>query len=479
MTDEKVLKNRWTILFVVVIAPFMACLDSSIVNVALPTIAKDLLVDMQSITWVVTVYLIVISSVVLIFGRIGDITSKSTIFNIGFITFSVGSLFCGIFHNFLFLILSRILQAIGGAAIMSTNQGIIAEIFPQNERGRALGINGTFVALGTLAGPPLGGMILSYANWKYIFLINVPIGIIASILTFKLLPKIKKNKREKLDIKGSIIFPIAISLLFISLNSEETFLNKNYIFLGILISIILIIIFILIEGKTKEALLDVSIFKDRLYSLSVFCSFISFVSLSCISIIQPFYLQETLKLSSGKTGAFMMIYPLVLALVAPFSGYLSDKIGSEFLSFLGLSITVVGLVLMSMLKENSNLMIISIFIVLLAVGNGLFQSPNNSLVMSAVPKNKLGIAGSINALFRNIAQTFGIIISTSILYKSMSKKIGYNVTSYVEGRGDVFVFGMHIVYLTFAAICLVGAVLTAVRLFNNRRKFNKLSHHLK
>ncbi|MCL2320623.1 MAG: MFS transporter [Oscillospiraceae bacterium] len=468
--EDKYIKNRWILLFVVVMAPLMATIDSSIVNVALPTMAGNLKVDIEAITWVVTIYLIVISSIVLIFGRIGDMISKSIVFNIGFIIFSIGSLLCGLSHSFSFLIFSRIIQGIGAAATMASNQGIIVQIFPQNERGRALGINATFVAFGTLIGPPLGGMILSVTSWEYIFLINVPIGIIASILTFKLMPRFKNTKSEKMDIKGSILFPVAIMLLFYSLSMlEQLGSNLIIILLGISISVLLIIVFVLIERKIAKPLLDVNIFKNSLYSLSVFCSFLSYVALSCINIIQPFYLQDVLKLSAGKTGIFMMIYPLVLAIAAPLSGYLSDKIGSEFLTFLGLCLTAAGLLFMSFLKENSSLYIVAIFISFLGIGNGLFQSPNNSLVMSTVPRDKLGIAGSINALIRNIGLTFGIILSTTILYNSMSMKIGYNVFDYVEGRDDVFVYGMHIVYLSFSMICLIGAVLTAIRLINNRK----------
>lgn len=474
MAEEKYLKNRWVILFILVIAPFMACIDSSIVNVALPNLAESFSMDMQKITWIVTLYLIVISSIVLVLGRIGDIISKALLFNIGLAIFSLGALLCGLSQNFYFLLFSRVLQALGSAGILATNQGIIAQMFPQNERGRALGINGTFVALGTLVGPPLGGLILSIASWKYIFLINVPIGLIAFILTSKFLPRSKKEKREKMDIKGAIIFPISIIVLFVSLNMiEGAGSNIILVIVGILVSILLIVVFILIERKTEEPLLDINIFKDPLYSLSIFCSFLTFVALSCNNIIQPFYFRDVLKLSPGTTGLLLIVYPMVLSIVAPISGHLSDKIGSEFLTFLGLSLTVVGLFFMSRLKESSSLWLIGIFISLSAVGNGLFQSPNNSLVMSSVPKNKLGIAGSINALLRNVALTLGIILSTTILYKSMSKKIGYSVSSYVEGREDVFVYGMSIVYLCFAGICLIGAILTAIRLIKNRKKLRK------
>jgi MFS family permease len=164
-----------------------------------------------------------------------------------------------------------------------------------------------------------------------------------------------------------------------------------------------------------------------------------------------------------------MVYPLILAVVAPVSGYLSDKIGSEFLTFVGLSLNAVGLFLMSTLHATSSLIHLILFVALMSIGNGLFQSPNNSLIMSNAPTHMLGISGSINALIRNLGMISGISIAVLILYGRMSHKIGYKVSDYVTGRDDVFIYGMKGAYLTAACICLFGAVLTAIRLINRRR----------
>jgi MFS family permease len=163
-------KDKWAILFIVVMITFMATLDSSIVNVALPVMAKDLNVTSAGIQLVVTSYLIIISATILVFGRLGDMTSKTRIFKFGIALFTLGSLLCGITSSLEVLVLARVIQAIGAAGAMANSQGIIAEVFPANERGRALGITGTFVALGSLVGPPLGGFIVDATSWKYIFL---------------------------------------------------------------------------------------------------------------------------------------------------------------------------------------------------------------------------------------------------------------------------------------------------------------------
>jgi MFS family permease len=174
--------------------------------------------------------------------------------------------------------------------------------------------------------------------------------------------------------------------------------------------------------------------------------------------------------SPSTAGLVLMTYPMVLAAIAPVSGYLSDKVGSEVLTLVGLSLTSLGLLLMSTLNEYSSMISIVLFTATMALGNGLFQAPNNSLVMSTVTRDKLGIAGSVNALIRNLGMVCGIALSTTILYNRMSYKIGYHVTDFVVGRNDAFIYGMRIVYIVGASICLVGIVLTALRLFGKIAK---------
>ena len=469
--DNEIHKKRWIILLTTVLLTFMATLDGSIVNVALPVMAQKLLVSMASIEWVVTSYLIVIVGTILIFGRLADIKGKTTIFKLGIIIFTIGSLTCGISNSLIILVFSRGLQAIGAAGTMSTSHGIITHVFPSNERGRALGLNGTFVALGSMIGPPIGGIIVSIFSWQYIFLVNVPIGILALILAMKTLPKSSNNENEKLDIKGAVLFGSTMLLLFgaLTFGKEIGFSNK-IIIVSLISSLVLFILFIKVEKGMRQPLLKLEIFNNSLFSLSVFCAFISFVAISCSNIILPFYLQYVMKMTPSSAGVIMMVSPIILAVAAPISGYMSDRVGSEVLTFIGLLGTSLGLFLISTLTEYSYLGFLIAFIAIMTIGNGMFQSPNNSLVMSTVDKDKLGIAGSINALVRNLGMVFGISLSTTLLYSLMSKKIGYHVTGYIEGRDDIFMYGMHYVYMAAAIICAIGAILTAYRLYGIRAR---------
>ncbi|MBS5949149.1 MAG: MFS transporter [Clostridium sp.] len=463
------MKKEWTILLVILPMTFMTTLDSSIVNVALPTMAKELGTTMAGIEWVVTSYLITICALILLFGRFGDVIGKSRVFRFGIAVFTIGSLLCGLSNTLVMLIISRIIQAIGAAAAMATNQGIITETFPPSERGRALGLTGTAVALGTMVGPTLGGLIVSVAPWEFIFLINIPIGIIVYIAVIKTLSFRKSEDKVPFDIKGTILFMLAIVLLFCSINFGQSIGFTNPIIVGALIlSVLFLIIFIKVEDKIKAPMLDISIFKNKLFSLSIFCGFTSFISIGAINIILPFYLQDVLKLGPSVAGLMMTVSPIVLAVVAPVSGYLSDKIGSEKISALGLSIMTLGIFSLMLFKESTPLVIVGILIGSVSLGSGIFQSPNNSLIMSTVDKSKLGVAGSINGLIRNLGMTTGIALSTSLLYSLMSSKIGYKVSGYIEGRADIFIYAMRFVFVGIGSVCLIGAILTILRLIRKK-----------
>lgn len=466
-------RSRWIILIIVITATFMSTLDSSIVNVALPKMAFALGVTTSMIQLVVTSYLIIIAGTVLIFGRLGDILGKTRMFKYGLGLFTLGSLLCGATSSFPVLIIARVIQAIGAAGTMANSQGIIAEVFPVNERGKALGLNGTAVALGSLVGPGLGGLIVGTFRWEFIFLINVPIGLLSLFFSLKLLPKNHTGARGRLDGIGAVLFMFFVIPLFVALSQGlSRGFTDPFILFGFAVSALSFITFIYVERKREDPLLQLKIFENKLFSLSIFCGFITFVAIFCSNIIQPFYLQNVMTYSPQQTGLILMIYPLILTVVAPISGSLSDKIGSEILTFIGLVLVSLGLLFMSTLSEHSTVLSLVLFSATMSIGMGLFQSPNNSLIMSTVARDKLGIAGSINALIRNLGMVSGIALATTLLYSRMSSKIGYRVTDFVVGRNDAFIYGMKTVYITAAIICAVGSILTLIRLIRKQPKIS-------
>lgn len=466
------IKKELIVLLTVLPMVFMCTLDGSIVNVALPTMARELKTTMSGIEWVVTSYLITICATILLCGKLGDVISKGKIFNVGIIIFTIGSLLCGLSSNLTLLIISRVIQAIGASATMATNQGIITQAFKPTERGRALGTIGTAVALGAMVGPMIGGLIVSVSKWQYIFLINIPIGIIVYMVALKVLKNEKESKEKvKIDMMGNTLFIVFIMLLFGAINFGQNIGYANPIIIGaFVLSIISLVIFIRVERKIKNPMLDISIFDNKLFSVSIFCTVTSYVSVGAVSIIMPFYFQDALKLSPGMAGLMMTVSPVILAVVSPLSGYLSDKIGSDKVSFVGLSMLSLTTFLLVILNYNTALALVVILVGLTSVGNGMFQSPNTSLIMSSVDKTKLGVAGSVNALGRNIGMTAGIALSTSLLYSIMSSKIGYHVSGFIEGRADVFIYAMRIVFIGIGAICLIGAIATLSRVMRKDKE---------
>lgn len=462
-------KNRGLILFNIVLLTFMGCLDSSIVNVALPVMADYFKVGMSSIAIIVSSYLIAISATILIFGRLGDIKGTVRVFKIGIVIFTLGSLMCAIANSLYVLVIARVIQAIGAAGFMATNQGIITRVFPAGERGKALGITGSFVALGNLVGPPLGGFIVDAAEWQYIFLINIPIGLFAFIMGQKILPRDEESQKARLDLKGALLFLVFIVALFSALLAgEQAGFSKPPILIGFGLAIAAFIIFIKVELAGDSPMLQLNIFRNQLFSLSILCGFLLFVAMNCSNIILPFYLQDVIKMTPSVSGLYLMTYPLILFIVAPISGHLSDKIGSELLTLIGLIIFSSAFFMMATLNQQLEPVKLIVIIAIMALGNGMFQSPNNSLIMSSVPRDRVGIAGSINALVRNLGLVVGISVSTLILYGVMSNQLGYKVTNFVEGKESEFAYAMRVTYISAGLISLIGAVLTALRLIQKR-----------
>lgn len=465
MDGDEIHRKRWYIWLMVAIITFANCVDTSSLNVALPVIADELNITMAQVELVVTLNLITIISLILSFGRLGDIKGKDRIFTCGIAVFFVGSLISFLARQYEILLLGRIVAGMGAAMTMALNQGIIAEVFSRGQRGRALGMQGSLVALGTMLGPAVGGFMTETFGWNTVFLLNIPVCLIDFFFCLWLLPHLEGDKDMKIDIKGSLVFAVFIISLYLSIKFLQNG-HEGYIkFIGLFIFALAVgWLFYREERKNTSPMLDFSLFSTKLFTVSVFCSFLGFFAISSNNFIMPFYLQKVLGFSVGDAGHLMMIYPLMMVLVAPMSGALSDKIGSEVLGVIGLSFGVAGLGIMSLLGENSSVWLYVFGTVVMAFGFSTFQSPNTSLIMSTVPPNKTGAAGSLNGLTRNLGNIFGISVSTAVLYNLMSMRLGYQVDSFVEGRADVFVFGMRGIYFLAMGLAAVGLILSILRL---------------
>ena len=462
--NPQVQKNRWRILTAVGLFTFMATLDGSIVNIALPVMSRDLKIPMNQSEWIVSIYLIMICALLLLFGKVGDAFGKVKVFKIGTFLFVLGSLLCGL------LLGARVVQALGASMTMSNNNGIITEVFPLKERGRALGLTGSFVALGSIAGPGIGGLILAHFSWGYIFWINVPIGILTIIFGHFILPKDIIKTHEKIDYAGFVSFAALIVSLFLGIFiGQQIGFTSPIILTAFVVALISAGIFVWIEQHVEQPLLSFRLFKNVDFSLSLLCAFLIFIVNFFFNVISPFYLENALGLAPNLAGYSLMIFPIVQVVVAPIAGSISDKIGPELLTFVGLiliSISQVGYMLMNL---QTPIWLFMFFVGLVGLGNGIFQAPNNTIVMSSVGVQDLGVAGGINALARNLGMVFGISLSTTVLYAAMSRNYGQKVTGYIPGHADVFIAGMYDAFMVALVICLIATALTGWRMLKHRR----------
>lgn len=456
--------KKWLILFNVSVSIFMATLDGSIVNIALPIISEELGVTISSIQWVVTSYLLTISILLLIWGKLSDLYGRKKIFAFGFIGFTAGSVLCGLSRSLEMLVLSRIFQAVGASAMMALSQGIVTTTFPPQERGKALGITGTMVAIGSLVGPSLGGVLVHTSGWQSIFYINIPIGIIGTILTFAIIPEIHdKVQNKKFDYKGSVFFTATLLLLFVGLLMLQEGAISIFTFVPmLLLSIGTVLVFIRTEKRSESPLVKLELFGIHEFSYGLGSAYLSFIAINATLLFMPFYLQFALEMNTLAAGLLISFYPITTAVVAPVSGWLSDKITYRPLTVAGMGIGTIALLGLATLNTSSSQLKIALLMMLLGAGVAIFQSPNNSSVMGAVPRDQLGVAGGMNALFRNLGMVSGTTFS--VLIFSFITRMNINALSGGKGMdAAVFLKGFRMVLVFAALACLTATAISLKR----------------
>ncbi|WP_245994771.1 MFS transporter [Companilactobacillus furfuricola] len=306
-------------LIALAIFSFMTSLDSSIVNIAMPIIAKEQNQTVNNVEWIVIIYLLVITSLLMFFGKLGDLVGKIKIFRIGTVIFLIGSITAGLNFGFGFLLFSRSIQALGAAMTMSNNFGITTALFPEKQRGRSLSILATAFALGSIAGPSFGGLILSIASWRYIFWINVPIGLIAIWLGQVSLPKSHRPKtKAKLDYLGTVLFAAFVSTMFFGFSRGQSIgYGQVEVLLELLVAVILLASFIIFEQKSKQPMLNFKIFKNVEFSMGVLSAILVFIVGYFYNIIIPYYLVNARNFDPGFAGLLMATIPLTIAFFGP------------------------------------------------------------------------------------------------------------------------------------------------------------------
>jgi len=450
-------KNRYIILGIVLTAVFMGVLDSNVVNVSLPTITQAFNVELSTSQWVVTSYLVVNTALLLIFGRLSEYTGKVRLFYAGIAIFTVSSLACGFSVNIYELIFFRIVQGMGASIVFSINTAILVQVFPKKERGRTLGLIGTIVAIGSIAGPILGGFITGMIGWQYIFFINVPVGIVLLAFASKYLrlPELR-CKIVGMDWTGGAALILTMVSFMLILNE---FANGLQITLLMVISAVVFLIslavFVYTELDHKNPIIDLRLFKVRKFTFANLSTLINFTAFSMFIITIPFFLELVWGYQPEQVGEALLAVPFVTAVVAPLSGYIYDRLQSTYHSSFGMLVTATALFMTGYVAQlpAPNLILLLISFGVFGLGTGLFTSPNNSEIMSALPMHKSGTASSTLATVRNFGNAIGVSLASILLYVLLgSAGFGSIVSS---SPGVLAVCISKILYIA-GAICIIG-----------------------
>ncbi|MEW6660227.1 MAG: MFS transporter [Thermodesulfobacteriota bacterium] len=463
--------GKWTVMGMVDIGAFMATLDASIVNISLPQISLYFQVPLSGLVeWVIIAYLLVIASLLLILGRLSDMLGEKLLWVLGLAIFTVSSALCGAAPSLLSLVLFRAFQGIGGAMLMAIGPAMITRAFPAGERGRALGLLGLVVAAGTSAGPTVGGFITQVFSWRWIFYINVPIGIIGVIATLRLLTEPMRPAwgRQRFDLRGAALLAGGLCCLMLGLSFGQELGWHSLTIVGLLAGALALLgAFIINEMVVEQPIVDFSLFRNRLFSGALASSFLCFLALFAVMFLMPFYLQELLALSPQEAGLIMTAVPLTISVVAPISGWLSDRFGSRVLSSLGMAVSCAGLWFLSQLTARASVWDIVWPLAVTGFGQALFQPPNNNAVMGAVPPPRLGIASSLLATVRVLGQAASVALAGAIFTAlggaragaALGQKWGLPVAT-LEAT---FLHAFRLALLTCMAIAALGVFTSLLR----------------
>jgi EmrB/QacA subfamily drug resistance transporter len=408
--------RRWFVLVAVAMAIFLGTVDTSIVNVALPTLVDEFDTSFGVVQWVVLAYNLTQATLVLSIGRLGDMIGKKVIFTMGFGVFTVGSMLAGLSPTVGALIAFRVLQAVGAAMIFALGFAITTEAFPPTERGKALGINGTMVSLGIITGPIIGGLILEAADWRWIFYVNLPIGIIGTITAVRFVPNTKPGGGRRFDFIGAFLFFAALLAVLLGLTWGQTRGFTDPAILGLFaFSAVTMAAFVGVERRVEEPMVDLTIFAYPDLTVNLITGFITFVGLSGLLLLLPFYLTDVLGYGPRGIGLLLGAVPLALGLVAPFSGSLSDRIGSRPVTVTGLAVLTAGFAFAAFaLDTDTSAMVFIAVGLVIGIGMGIFQSPNNSAILGAVPQHRLGITSGILTINRLTGFMTGVAVIGTI-----------------------------------------------------------------
>jgi EmrB/QacA subfamily drug resistance transporter len=453
--------NKWWVLVAVGIGTFMSALDGSVVNTTLPLINRSLGSNIAAIEWVVTIYLLVLSGLLLSFGRLGDMHGHKMVYISGFVIFILSSAMCGLSPSVTVLVVFRGIQALGAAMLQANSPAILTKSFPSEQRGQALGMQATMTYLGLTVGPSLGGWLADQFSWRAVFYINVPVGLLTLWLSKRFIPvDLEKKSSERFDILGAFVFIAGLVALLFGLNQGQALGWTSGIILGSLgMAIVFITLFIFVELHTSNPMLDLSLFLSRQFSIAVSSAILNYICVYSILFLMPFYLIQGRDFNPAQAGLILTAMPIVMAIVAPLSGTLSDRIGTRIPAVLGMLVMGIGLLLLAGLDASTSNAGLVMKLAAVGFGIGTFISPNNSALMGAAPRRRQGIAAGMLATARNVGMVLGVGLAGAIFTTYLGNQ---SLLSQALESSTIFE-AIRASFQVAAAVAILGVFVSAIR----------------
>jgi EmrB/QacA subfamily drug resistance transporter len=447
--------GKQVVLFIAILAGFITPFDGSAVNIALPAIGAEFHMDAIALSWVATAYLLSSALFLVPFGKIADIYGRKKVFLYGITIFSLSSLIMTMASSSEMLIGVRVVQGIGSAMIFGTGVAIVTSVFPPGERGKALGTYITAVYIGLSVGPLLGGAMTQYLGWRSIFFVNVPIGITAVLLIlWKIKGEWAECRGEKFDLTGSVIYGAAVVAVMYGFSVLPELKGVALLALGTLG----VIVFALFEIRTSSPVLDISLLtKNRIFAFSNLSALINYSATYAVTFLLSLDLQYTKGFTPEHAGLILVAQPVVMAMVSPIAGRLSDRTEPRIVASVGMAFTALGLFLLIFLTESTPLWHLIITLVILGIGFGLFSSPNTNAIMSSVDKKFYGVASGMNGTMRLLGQMLSMGIAMMI-FAIVIGPVEITPEYYPQ-----FVLSLHYAFILFTAFCILGIFASLVR----------------
>jgi len=475
----------WGIAGSVAFAAFMTKLDTYIVNITLPTIARYFKVGTSEVSHTIIAYLVVGTSTLLFFGRLGDRFGLRKIFLWGYGLFTVGSLLCAASWSIVMLVGSRLIQGLGGAMLISSGYAIIPKFLPPNKTGWAFGILSTSAMLGVIIGAPLGGFINGYLSWHWIFLINIPVGVVAIMAAMKAIPGESQGAspdsevKEGNDVPGTLLSFLGLSVLLYALTTGEEWGWTSPLIGGMLfLAFLVIVAFLIWEKRCRDPLIDFALFRNSRFACATLAAFFGYMLMGGSAFLMPFYLELAKGLDPVSVGLLLLVNSVASLVLGFMAGRLSDRIPPSFLTTIAMASAALSSFFFSVCLKSPGLVPVVVFLAWFGVSYGMFVSPNNNQAMSAMPENESGMGSGVFNTVNTLGLAFGVALLELILSRAVphsGTSLGNHLNQGALPAGD-FLGGFENAYLFGAIVCLAALAWSAIIMFSDLRRRGMSRH---